>query len=242
MAWYSSGTAFPSINFNWINTNIAGATALSVKSSFPTSSYARLTWKEPVPSNPSTFYARDFYSDKNYLFKTTLRKFEYITPGMSFSISTAWNDSFIVRSLTPILPSSTTLYHHSSPDSLVTSTSYATYRANGLFGTATSLTNTPGVIDIQISELNWKVNGYMYCDNDQLLSVGSSSHTLGWRYIDSTTQSAYMWFDDANSTYYPVGGVNGSKAPSSFFRTNNFISKFVNFQFFNLCLFKFKFS
>lgn len=233
MAWYSSGTSLPSINFNWINANISGATALSVKSSFPTSSLARLIWKEPVPSNPSTFYVRDFYSDKNYLFKTTIRKFEYVTAGMSFSISTAWNDTFLVRSITPILSSATTLYHHSSPDSLVSSSNYATYRANGLFGTATSVTNAPGVMAIDISELNWKVNGYMYCDNGQVSSVSNSTHTLGWRYIDSTTQSAYLWFDDSSSTYYPIGGVNGAKIPSASFRSNNYITKFVNFQFFN---------
>jgi hypothetical protein len=235
MAWYSSGVAFPSVNFNWINANIAGATALSVKSTYPTSSVARLIWKEPIPSNPNIFYSRDFDSDKNYLFRTTVRKLSYVTSGMSFSISPAWNDAFLLNNTTAPIPSlsSTTLYHHSSPDSQVFSSNYATYRANGLFGTATSLTNTPGVVDIQISELNWKVNGYMYCDDGQVLSVGSSSHTLGWRYIDSTTQSAYMWFDDANSTYYPVGGLNAAKIPSDSYRSNNFITKFVNFQFFN---------
>lgn len=233
MAWYSSGLIIPSINYNWENSNVSGATALSVKSNFPTTSLATLIWKEPTIFNPSSFLYRDFYTNKNYLFKTTIRKFDYITTGMSFSISPAWPDRFSINLVTSPLPTSTTMYFHSSPSNQVSSTNYAIYRANGLFGTATSLTNAPGVSGIEISELNWKVQGFMLADDGQISTVGTTSHTLGWRYIDSTTQSAYLWFDDDTSTNYPVGGLNEAKFSNSVFRENNYLTKFVSFQFFN---------
>ena len=232
MGWYSSGTGFPSINFNWESLNISGATALSVKSSVSANSLTTLIWKEAT-ANPSQFYVRDFYSDKNYLLKTTLRKFQYVTAGMSFSVSTAWNDALSINTTITAITPSTTFYHHSSPDTQISSSNYAIYRANRLFGTASSLINTPGIIDLTISELNWKVNGYMFCDNGQYLTISTQSHSLGWRYIDSVTQSAYLWFDDNSSLKYPIGGSNGNKVSDSVFRTNNFITKFINFQFFN---------
>lgn len=232
MGWYSSGTGFPSINFNWESLNISGATALSVKSSVSANTLTTLIWKEAT-ANPSQFYVRDFYTNKNYLLKTTLRKFEYVTAGMSFSVSTAWNDALSINTTITAITPSTTFYHHSSPDTQIHSSNYAIYRANRLFGTASSLINTPGIIDLTISELNWKVNGYMFCDNGQYLSISTQSHSLGWRYIDSVTQSAYLWFDDNSSLKYPIGGSNGNKVSDSVFRTNNFITKFINFQFFN---------
>lgn len=236
MAWYSSGIAIPSIVYNWEESNVSGATALSVKSSFASGSIARLAWKEPQPSNPTSFYSRDFSSDKNYLLKTKIRKFNYITPGMSFSVNPAWSDQFQINVATVAnvpLPTSTTLYFHSSPLSQVSSTNYAVYRANGLFGTASSLTNAPGIQSLEIFELNWKVQGFMFSDDGQVSSIGTTSHSLGWRYIESTTQSAYLWFDDSTSTNYPVGGLNDSKVSNANYRDNNYITKFVNFQFFN---------
>jgi hypothetical protein len=240
MAWYSSGISFPVVNYNWENTNISGATALSVKSSVSSNLLTTLIWRKPNPTSPSNFIPRTFYTDKSYLFKTWIRRGDSITTGMSFSITNAWGDDLIMRTASGFTASPCNLsglndvvvYHYSSPSSQTSTNDYVTYRANRLFGSVTS--PTPGLTGVEIFEINWDVNGFMYCDDDQITSIGSNNHTLGWRYIDSATQSGYLWYDNYISGYYPVGGPNGAKTSNENWRSNNHISRFVNYQFFNL--------
>jgi len=66
MAWYSSVTGNPatSTNFDWENTIVTGATALSVKPLYATGSLARLKWKIPSPSDVYVTVPKTFNSNK----------------------------------------------------------------------------------------------------------------------------------------------------------------------------------
>ena len=233
MAWYSSVTGNPatSNNYNWENTVVTGATALSVKPAYAAGALARLKWKIPSPSNVYVTVPKTFNSNKSYLFKTKVRRLDLLTSGMSFSISPGWTDTFTATAsfTTPSGLSGQTysnLYFYSSPSSQTTTKDYATYRANNLF-------TSPGIMELEIFELNWKVNGFMYADREDSLIISKLDNTLGWKYLNSGSQSGYLWFDDNTSIHYPVGGVNNQKSPSSLYRDNNFITKFINYQFFN---------
>jgi hypothetical protein len=233
MAWYSSVTGNPatSTNYDWENTVVTGATALSVKPAYTAGALARLKWKIPSPGDIYVTVPKTFNSNKTYLFKTKVRRLDLLTAGMSFSLSPGWVDTFRKTS-SVTTPNGFTgqtysnLYFYSSPASQTTTKDYATYRANNLLG-------LPGIMELDIFELNWKVNGFMYADRDDILTISSSFNTLGWKYLDTASQSGYIWFDDNTSTNYPMGGTNDQKEPNTNYRSNNFLTKFVNFQFFN---------
>ena len=150
MAWYSSVTGNPatSNNYNWENTVVTGATALSVKPAYAAGALARLKWKIPSPSNVYVTVPKTFNSNKSYLFKTKVRRLDLLTSGMSFSISPGWTDTFTATAsfTTPSGLSGQTysnLYFYSSPSSQTTTKDYATYRANNLF-------TSPCIMELEI--------------------------------------------------------------------------------------------
>lgn len=227
MAWYSSSTVLLGSIYHWETQNISGATALSVK---PEYSLSTLQWRDT---------GRQFKSDKTYVYKTYVRHLDSINSGMSFSINSIWGDKFQISTQSlgnnlTYLPFTSTqsgyLYFYSKPNSNSNSNNYVYYQANGNFGSGTS--PSPGIISLDVSELNWDVNGFIYCDNGTNQNFSTSSHSLGWKYVD-TPKPGYIWFDDSVSTFYPVGGSNNSKTSNINFRENNFISKFISYQFCN---------
>ena len=245
MAWYSSATIGPV--YQWENATLSSVTGLSVKPSVSVGILASLAWKIPIGTS-GAFFPRTFDSDKTYLYKTSVRRVDSISIGMSFSIYNSWSDelTFKTQSGFNTMPCNLStindgsIYFYSSPSNQTSTVNYIMYEANRLFGTGSSSggLTAVGLTAVEIFELNWKINGYMFCDNDQVFPINlatyKDTHSLGWRYLDSSTQSGYMWFDNSASTYYPVGGDVGLKVSSSNYRNNNFISKFINYQFFNL--------
>jgi hypothetical protein len=161
--------------------------------------------------------------------------------GMSFSISPhGYNDFLNVSQFTasiptghnvPILSKPNTLYHYSQPTSTYTSNRYVKYRANNKFSKSSGL----GIKGMNFSEINWSINGFMLSDNGTN-NYTPETHGLGWKFIEVGNTTGFIWHDGtaSYSTKYPVGGPNNLKQPNSVYRTTNYVTRFINYQFFNL--------
>jgi hypothetical protein len=184
-----------------------------------------------------------FYSDKTYQISTYARhtfntttfsvtfateKFEYLTSKGTFRGLTGYN------------------YFYSSPQRNTTTTTYLTYNANGLFGTWSSVSAPPRIYDVKINELKWSIQGFSWFKVNKesfspspivpgvsLLDINASD-SLGWHY--DSTNNLFLWNDRqiVDNNIQPAGGPYGFKGATSGYRQNNYISRFIGYQFFNL--------
>lgn len=161
--------------------------------------------------------------------------------GMSFSISPhGYNDFLNISQFTasiptgqnlPFLEKPNTIYHYSRPTTTYTSNRFVKYRANNKFNQISGL----GIKKMDYSEINWDVNGFMLADNGTNVYT-PNSHGLGWKFIDDGNTTGFIWHDGtaSYSTKYPVGGLNNQKQSNPVYRTTNYVSRYINYQFFNL--------
>jgi hypothetical protein len=231
MGWESTGSPL-----NWV----LDSNHLVVRSNLNSNTLARLNYVST---------SKQFRSDKNYLFRTEIRKFNLVNAGMSFSISPAWDTSNQIGLQIGALqlPVSYTgtesqyFYYYDSPTNTTNYLNYSSYRANSSFGTLSS--PAPGIKNLDIFELNWNVNGFAYSavENE---SISLNTHGRGWRYIPSGSQSSdgYIWIDNNSSWRNPAGGNSLSKTANTNFREINHVSRFIPFNEFNLFFATQKFS
>jgi hypothetical protein len=88
---------------------------------------------------------------------------------------------------------------------------------------------------MNFSEINWEVNGFMLADNNTN-NYKSQTHGLGWKFFEVGSSTGFIWHDGtaSYSTKYPVGGINNQKQPSADYRVTNYVTRYINYQFFNL--------
>lgn len=227
MSWESTGA--PGIHWELDSSHLV------VRSSVPGNVLARLNYVST---------SRQFRSDKTYLFRTEIRRFNNVNSGMSFSVSPAWANQNqnqiglqIDSSSEPVQYNGNEpqyFYYYDRPTSTLNYTNYCSFRANSGFGPLTS--NPPGIKNLDIFELNWNINGFAYSavENE---SISSTSHGRGWRYIPGSSQSSdgYIWVDnDSNNWINPAGGASLTKSTNVNFREINHVSRFIPFSTFNL--------
>ncbi len=198
-------------------------------------------------SNPKTWNA-----NKTYLFETNV--LEFYATAASFSIQTNWGDKLGYNAVLGTTPSGSapttgttqSLYLYSSPPSTTTNTLFATWQANAAFGTNTTApwnTNSEGIRNFNIHELDFKVQGFSYYKVRGTELQISNENSIGWHYEKSS--DIYFWYDRVAGTpstiaqanrygLQPVGGPNNGKRADVGYRLNNYMAKFVPYSLFNL--------
>jgi hypothetical protein len=234
MSWQSTG-----INTtHWTVDN----SHLVVRSNLDTNVLARLNYVST---------SKQFRSDKTYLFRTEIRRFDSVNTGMSFSVSPGWSNNIIGlqiddSSSQPVSSTGTGsyFYYYDRPISTSNYTNYCSFRANSNFGTASILTvgagTSPGIKNLDIFELDWNINGFAYSAVEDV-PISGTSHGRGWRYIPSSgsqSSDGYIWVDnnDDSSWRNPAGGNSLTKSANANFREINYITRFIPFNTFNLFL------
>ncbi len=221
----------------WISSNwIITGTGLGVDPSSSTSSIYDLTYRST---------SKTFLSTKTYQVVTDVRSFYTSVPGLSFSLTFPSGSEKIqydiASGLLPSNPGNGNLYTYVNLPIPITTTDYAVYQANGRFGTNT--TPTEKIQNIQINEIDWRLQGFSWFKSGSSTTLNAKD-ALGWVYDASL--NAYIWFDHylgTSSTYKnPAGGPYGSKSSNSGYRTNNYISKFIGYSFFNISFYYQKLS
>ena len=174
--------------------------------------------------------AYSWKANKTYQFKTTMRSF-YATAS-NFSITPPWLDQLGFNQANGTTASTTPgsndqyFYHYSSPNSDVNNSVYATYRANASFNGST------GILGLTATEIDFGIQGFSYYRLDGYDLYSPNHVSLGWLY--NKDQDMYSWYDSSTNKKYPVGGSNGSKSAKSGYRRNNYISKFIQYNTFNI--------
>jgi hypothetical protein len=162
--------------------------------------------------------------------------------GMSFSISPhGYSDFLNISQFTSSIPSNlpsiavsnrvNTIYHYTKPSSNYTSNRFVKYMANNKFNKNSGL----GIKGMNFSEINWEINGFMLADNNTN-NYTPQTHGLGWKFFEVGSSTGFIWHDGtaSYSTKYPVGGINNQKQPSADYRVTNYVTRYINYQFFNL--------
>lgn len=223
MAWISSGTPG---NPHWIITG----TGLGVKNTLSTDGIYFLTYQGT---------SKTFNPTKTYQVITDVRNVYMPGPGpdgMSFSVTVPdIGERFDYDgSNLPSSPGTGNLYFYTSPQSTLTTANYATYRANSRFGLNATYSPTETIQNLNINELGWHVQGFSFFHTAGFPTsfTPGDSNTIGWHYEKSL--NSYLWYDYTLSLKYPVGGPYGTQKSDVGYRYNNYISKFINYQFFNL--------
>lgn len=218
MTWISSGAITP----NWV----LSGTAMSVRSTLSTSTTYSLTWVD---------VSKTFRSDRNYQIQTYVRNYNFLGSQFSnFQLSPSGGEIFKYHTtnfMIPPSPGNGYLYTYSSPLSNITTTNYVRYEANAFFGTNSS--PSEGIYGMQMNELKWKIQGFSWFRLNPLITSSSATgDALGWHY-DSVNNS-FLWLDHPTNTKYPAGGNYNQKVANIGYRTNNYISRLVNYSFFNI--------
>jgi len=198
---------FSSGNTDWILTG----TAMHVNPLLSSNNFYHLTWKD---------INRNFYNNKTYQLETQVKNFNISSSFSSYIPSIGESFSY------PSPGAYGYLYFYSKPQYTINTENYVTYRANSYFN------NTNGAIyNSLINELDWNIQGFSWFRTSPSVTISSTYDAIGWHY--DYINKIFLWYDNQTSTKYPVGGPYNGKTSNSSYRSNNYISKFVNYQFFN---------
>ena len=194
---------------------------------------------------------KTFLPNKSYLFKTKIHNLSNFGSGFAdfVKVKSNWGNSITFEGRYGQKYSGSGdgyIYLYSSPGSSVTTKDLMSYEASYSFG------SSYGILEADVHEIDWSVNGYSWIGDDNFDNLPSvSSRSNGWSY--DTTDGSFYWFDTESTTiefdqppscafnpylYNPAsvtGDITGEIPPcfSSNFKKINHISKFVDFQFFN---------
>lgn len=210
--------------------------------------------------------AKEFSGNKNYMFKTKIHNLSDYneTSSSLFRMSSPWSQSLNIKNELISSYNATSsdgyLYFYSSPNNTTTSSELISYRADSSF------TSSYGIMETQIFEIDWILNGYSWIGDDDFNSLPSANPDVdtpqpiirnrgnGWSY-DSQNNS-YFWFDTEGTLlddgepaqscplYPPLtnpasingqieGGITKFCYSISPFKEINYMSRFVDYQFFN---------
>lgn len=201
---------------------------------------------------------KTFKSSKGYLFKTKIRNLSNYGNNFTDYIikKTAWNDTIDYNNLFYINSyngGDGYLYFYSNPNVNTPTINYLTYKASESFDT------NFGIYGTEIYEIDWNVNGYSYIGDDGPTYSGVPyNKSNGWHY--SSSSDSFIWYDTEPTfvdefgqvlqycppdqpLFNPVGsngeilGNTTSVSCASIyigpFKKINYLSRFVDYQFFN---------
>lgn len=198
-------------------------------------------------STNSLHYAgenKTFFPNKTYLYRTKIRNLRSLT-GSGIRIRTPWSMNFSNFSLTGITLSQTDGYinFYTNPTIRVDSSNNFDEFTNNNYSyvSYTDDTNrfgaTHGILDLSIKELDWNLHGYSWIESVGLTSGTDLSNTnkgKGWSYNSYDNSEYYEFFGLSSGV-----GINPATSFTSSTIDNNFVevnhlSRYVQFNFFNL--------
>ena len=221
MAWVSTRNGS---NLHWSYTALYGG--LTRTSVAPTQSATLLTYNG---------VSRKFSPEKTYLFRTKVDNFDYSNSykrleirAFGFSFSYQYNATQNISTLPLSSLNDTYLNWYIRPQSLNTTTVYAAYHANyNEFGTQSGPTGvTASVIqELTVTEFDWLLQGWTMATSSNSLE---NSKYEGWRFNESNEsfQFNHRQKNDSNR-----------RRPADGFTSSNYISKFIDYDEFNLELY-----
>lgn len=201
--------------------------------------------------------AKSFKSTKSYLYKTNIRNLsnygnftDYIIKKTPWNSSINYNYNFPMESYTG---GDGYLYFYTYTNNNLDSPSYLNY------GASESFNADFGILNVQIFELSWRINGYCWIGDGELnIEKVPSTRSNGWIY--NSDDDSFNWYDTeptiTDETGQPIQyslpnpplfnpvGANGEVIGSSYsisgngilispFKKINHISRFIDYQFFN---------
>jgi len=205
-------------------------------------------------STNSLHYAgssKTFLTNKTYLYKTKIRNLKTLSNN-GISIKTPWNNVFRNLSFSNLTTDNGYINFYSSPTFRIDSSnnpdrftgqttvntfvdhySYLSYTdQNNLFG------STKGIFEIDIKELDWDLHGYSWIESIGLTSgatLSNSNKGKGWSYNSYDGDREYFeYFGNQSSGANPASdGLTSSTISSEFIEINH-LSRYIEFNFFNL--------
>jgi hypothetical protein len=206
-------------------------------------------------STNSLHYAgnsKTFLTNKTYRYRTKIKDLINLL-GNNIRISTPWGDSFTnPSSVLPDQEDDGYINFYTSPVFRIDSSnnpdkfsgfigsqkiehySYVSYKdENGNFGP------THGIISVDIKELDWELHGYSWVESEGLDSTSSidiENKGKGWSFNSYNNADYFEYFGSTFSGANPAGRILASNQAliSPTFSEINHMSKYVNFNFFNL--------
>lgn len=206
-------------------------------------------------STNSLFYAGDdktFFTNKTYLFKSRIKSLSTLQSDGIY-ITTPWNDTFRNISLTSLSTDDGYINFYSTPSFRVDSSNNPDIFTGITFSGGEVIKNysylsyadldnkfgpTSGIYDIEIKELDWKIHGYSWIESIGLTSgtlLGNTNKGKGWSYNSYEDTEFFEWFDSAGGANPAGDTFTSSSGPISVnYREINHISRFIDYNFFNL--------
>lgn len=197
-------------------------------------------------STNSLHYAgvsKTFLTNKNYLYRTQIKYLKTLSEN-GIRIRTPWLVDFGDFSLTGITLSQIDGYinFYTNPTIRIDSLnnfdvfpdnnySYVSYTDDSnRFG------ETHSILDLSIKELDWSLHGYSWIESTGLTSgtgLESNNKGKGWSY-NSFTDTEYFEYFSTSGGANPAAQIGTLSTISSSFSEVNHISRYVEFNFFNL--------
>lgn len=203
-------------------------------------------------STSSLHYAgnsKTFFTNKTYLYRTKIRNLNTLSPN-GIRIRTPWvidfrnilfntlstNDGYINFYSTPTIR----IDSANNPDrftgqvsgqGFVDHYSYISYTNES----GNSFGPTHGVMDIDIKELDWNLHGYSWIESTGITlgtSLTSSNKGKGWSY-NSNDNEYFEYFSTSSGANPAANSLTQSQVSNDFIEINH-LSRYVEFNFFNL--------
>lgn len=165
----------------------------------------------------------NFSNNKNYLIRTQIKNIKSLL-SKELSIRTVWNILFE----NPLINSSYSeddgyLNFYSKPDSFRENRTSHSYTAKDSF------TNNKGILDVNVSEIDWSIIGFSWINNGSI-DYSTSTHGLGWNFIEKT----FGWLYHPNDGIDPGTYLNNNLTINSAYKKINCLSSYVSAQRFNI--------
>jgi hypothetical protein len=163
-----------------------------------------------------------FSNSKNYLVRTKIKNLNTLSD-QELTIRTVWNISFQNPPITSFTETDGYLNFYSNPNAFIENRISHFYNAKDTF------TNTKGILNVSVSEIDWDIIGFSWIDNGDP-NYSTSTHGLGWNFINNT----FGWLYQQNGGFNPATYVNNSLRIDPSYKKINCLYSYVPAQLFNI--------
>ncbi len=203
-------------------------------------------------STNSLHYAgnsKTFFTNKTYLYRTKIRNLKTLSTN-GIRIRTPWSMDFRNISFFTLSTDDGYINFYSKPTIRIDSTNNID-RFTGQVGQGfvdhysyVSYTNesgnsfgpTSGVMSVEIKELDWNLTGYSWIESTGLTSgtpLSSINKGKGWSYNSFSDTEYFEYFSTSGGSNPAANSLTQSQISSDFIEINH-LSRYVEFNFFNL--------